>query len=107
MTGGTGSRCSASPTARHPGSCRGPAAIRGLILCAQRDTAVAHYALEGLRNRVLAAQYRTTLPDEQTIAAEVERTRQILEQRKRLLPDEGSGSPRKDPRRRTRTRSKS
>src|SRR5262249_39036522 len=56
----------------------------GLILCAQRDTAVAHYALEGLRNRVLAAQYRTTLPDEQTIAAEVERTRQILEQRKRL-----------------------
>src|SRR5262249_20482388 len=56
----------------------------GLILCAQRDTAVAHYALEGSRNRVLAAQYRTTLPDEQTIAAEVERTRQILEQRKRL-----------------------
>jgi len=51
----------------------------GLILCAQRDAAVAHYALEGLPNKVLAAEYRTTLPDEEVLAAEVERTRKYLE----------------------------
>jgi predicted nuclease of restriction endonuclease-like (RecB) superfamily len=53
----------------------------GLILCAQRDAAVAHYALEGLPNKVLAAEYRTTLPDEEVLAAEVERTRKALERR--------------------------
>lgn len=53
----------------------------GLILCAQRDAAVAHYALEGLPNKVLAAEYRTTLPDEEVLAAEVERTRKSLEGR--------------------------
>lgn len=51
----------------------------GLILCAQRDAAVAHYALEGLPNKVLAAEYRTALPDEEVLAAEVERTRKYLE----------------------------
>ena len=51
----------------------------GLILCAQRDAAVAHYALEGLPNKVLAAEYRTTLPNEEVLAAEVERTRKYLE----------------------------
>src|SRR5215212_1835311 len=54
----------------------------GLILCAQRDAAVAHYALEGLPNKVLAAEYRTTLPDEGILAAEVERTRKYLEDRR-------------------------
>jgi predicted nuclease of restriction endonuclease-like (RecB) superfamily len=53
----------------------------GLILCAQRDAAVAHYALEGLPNKVLAAEYRTALPDEEVLAAEVERTRKSLEDR--------------------------
>ena len=53
----------------------------GLILCAEKDAAVAHYALEGLPNKVLAAEYRTTLPDEETIAAEVEHTRNMLEGR--------------------------
>lgn len=54
----------------------------GLILCAQRDAAVAHYALEGLPNKVLAAEYRTTLPDEEVLAAEVERTHKALEGRR-------------------------
>jgi len=53
----------------------------GLILCAQKDNAVAHYALEGLPNKVLAAEYRTTLPDEKTLAAELKRTRRMLEER--------------------------
>lgn len=53
----------------------------GLILCAQKDHAVAHYALEGLPNKVLAAEYRTALPDEKTLTAEVERTRRMQEKR--------------------------
>lgn len=47
----------------------------GLILCAQKDRAVAHYALEGLPNKVLAAEYKTALPDEKTLVAEIEKTR--------------------------------
>jgi hypothetical protein len=51
----------------------------GLILCAKKNAAVAQYALEGLPNKILATEYRTTLPDAQTLAAELERTRNILE----------------------------
>ncbi len=51
----------------------------GLILCAQKDHAVAHYALEGLPNKVLAAEYRTALPDEKRLAAEIDKTRRMLE----------------------------
>ncbi|HZS04807.1 MAG TPA: PDDEXK nuclease domain-containing protein [Blastocatellia bacterium] len=54
----------------------------GLILCAEKDEAVVRYALEGLPNKVLAAEYRTVLPDEETIAIELERTRRLLEGRK-------------------------
>jgi len=53
----------------------------GLILCAQKDAAVAHYALDGLPNQVLAAEYRTALPDEKELAAEINRTRAVLEER--------------------------
>ena len=54
----------------------------GLILCAQKDSAMARYALEGLPNKVMAAEYRTVLPDEKLIAGELERTRKMLESRK-------------------------
>jgi len=53
----------------------------GLILCAQKDHALARYALEGLPNKVLAAEYRTALPDEKLLADELERTRRMLEGR--------------------------
>lgn len=56
----------------------------GLILCAYKDTAVAKYALEGLPNKVMAAEYRTTLPDEKLIAAELERARRLLDERRQL-----------------------
>jgi hypothetical protein len=58
-----------------------------LILCETTSTAVAKYALEGLTNKVLAAQYRTTLPDVDRIVAEMETVR------RRLL----AGSPKKKP----------
>ncbi len=50
----------------------------GLILCAQKDDAVARYALEGLPNKVVAREYLTTLPKEKTLAAEIEKTRKRL-----------------------------
>lgn len=53
----------------------------GLILCAQKDAAVAHYALEGLPNKVLAAEYKTTLPDETQLADELLKARRLLEAR--------------------------
>jgi len=53
----------------------------GLILCAEKDAAVARYALEGLPNKVLAAEYRMALPDEKVLIAELEHTRKMLEGR--------------------------
>lgn len=47
----------------------------GLILCAEKGSAVARYALEGLPNKVLAAEYKTTLPDERKLAEELRRTK--------------------------------
>ena len=53
----------------------------GLILCSEKDEALARYALEGLSNNVMAAEYRIALPDETVLAAELDRTRQAMEQR--------------------------
>lgn len=46
----------------------------GLILRARKDESVARFALEGLPNKVLAAEYRMTLPEEKVLAAEPDRT---------------------------------
>lgn len=51
----------------------------GLILCAEKDATVAHYALEGLPNKILASEYKMTLPDEKKLAEELRRTRRQLE----------------------------
>ncbi len=51
----------------------------GLILCAEKNAAVARYALEGLPNKVLASEYRLTLPDEKLLAAEIKKARKGLE----------------------------
>lgn len=56
----------------------------GLILCAEKDNALAHYALEGLPNKVMAAEYKTTLPDEKILVDELERTSKLLRERKLL-----------------------
>ena len=47
----------------------------GLILCARTNAAVARYALEGLPNKVLAAEYHTVLPDEKLLAEELAKAR--------------------------------
>ena len=51
----------------------------GLILCADKDEAVAHYALGNLKNEIVTAQYNDALPDEARLAAEIERVRRALE----------------------------
>jgi predicted nuclease of restriction endonuclease-like (RecB) superfamily len=53
----------------------------GLILCAEKGAAEAHYALDNLPNKVLAAEYQTVLPQEKLIAKELERSRLELEKR--------------------------
>jgi predicted nuclease of restriction endonuclease-like (RecB) superfamily len=53
----------------------------GLILCASKGSNEAHYALEGLSNKVMAAEYQTVLPDESLLATELARTRLELEAR--------------------------
>jgi hypothetical protein len=67
----------------------------GLILCAEKDHAVAKYALEGLPNKVLAAEYRTALPDEQLLVAQIERTRRQIESRRTRPRANATSRPRK------------
>lgn len=52
----------------------------GLILCSQKDEAVAHYALGGLPN-ILAAEYQIKLPNKEILIAEIEQARKSLEAR--------------------------
>ena len=59
----------------------------GLILCSGKGADEARYALDGLSNPVLAAEYMTALPDERTLEAELARTRQTLQQRARQAAD--------------------
>lgn len=58
----------------------------GLILCAERDSAVAHYTLENLPNKVMAAKYRTVLPKEPVLVAEIEKTIHAIETRHAARP---------------------
>lgn len=62
----------------------------GLILCASKGSNEARYALEGLPNKVLAAEYQTMLPDENLLADELDRTRRELAARRAKA--QGSGS---------------
>ena len=70
----------------------------GLILCSEKDEALAQYALEGLSNKVMAAEYRITLPDETVLAAELDRTRQAMELRGSVTsgPSTTGGAPSMD-----------
>jgi hypothetical protein len=50
----------------------------GLILCSEKDTAVAHYALGNLANQVLAREYQLNLPNEPELAARIDTARRLL-----------------------------
>lgn len=57
----------------------------GLILCSEKDAAVAHYSLGNLANQVLAREYQLVLPNE----GELER--KLSEARRLLLKSGGEG----------------
>jgi hypothetical protein len=67
----------------------------GLILCSAKNEAIVKYSLAGHASKVLAAEYRMALPDEELLADHVEQTRQALTRR----VSEAPSRPRK-PRRR-------
>jgi len=50
----------------------------GVILVASKGEAEAHYALEGLSNKILAAEYRTVLPDETLLADQLAKAQRAL-----------------------------
>ena len=54
----------------------------GLISCAHKGHALARYALDGLPNKGLAADYQTVLPSEERIAKELADTTRRLELRR-------------------------
>ncbi|NVO05502.1 MAG: DUF1016 domain-containing protein [Rhodoferax sp.] len=57
----------------------------GLILCADKGHALARYALDGLPNKVMAANYQTVLPDAEVLQDELQRTRHLLESRGKTM----------------------
>ena len=56
----------------------------GLILCTDKDDALARYAMEGLGSKMLIREYLTALPKESDLAAELARTRELLERQAQL-----------------------
>lgn len=68
----------------------------GLILCASKGEQVAEYALEGIANRMLAADYRTKLPDPRSLELEIAKQRDAFEARReqKLLPPSPSKASR-------------
>ncbi|MFH1553032.1 MAG: PDDEXK nuclease domain-containing protein, partial [Candidatus Omnitrophota bacterium] len=54
----------------------------GIILCAARNDTVVHYALGGLKNKVLAAQYKLQLPDENKLRDEFQRVQKEFKGKK-------------------------
>ena len=55
----------------------------GIILCTDKDDAVVKYATGGIRTRVFASKYLTSLPDEETLRREILATRRAIQARRR------------------------
>jgi predicted nuclease of restriction endonuclease-like (RecB) superfamily len=50
----------------------------GLILCSEKDAAVAHYSLGNLSNQVLAREYQLALPKERELESKLSEARHVL-----------------------------
>jgi hypothetical protein len=50
----------------------------GLILCSEKDAALAHYALGNLSNQVLAREYQLNLPKKAKLATQIDKARRLL-----------------------------
>lgn len=67
----------------------------GLILCSAKDEAIVKYSLGGHPSKVLAAEYRTALPDEKLLADHVEQARAALTRRAPGAPPSRRGVKRR------------
>jgi predicted nuclease of restriction endonuclease-like (RecB) superfamily len=54
----------------------------GIILCSDKDETVVHYSVLKDSEQLFASKYRTLLPTEEELAAEIERERQLIEHRR-------------------------
>jgi predicted nuclease of restriction endonuclease-like (RecB) superfamily len=54
----------------------------GIILCSSADTALAHYTLDTLPNKVMAREYQLALPAAKKLEAELAATRKRLERKR-------------------------
>ena len=55
----------------------------GLILCSSAGENLVRYTLDTLPSKVLAREYKLALPAEKLLAAEIDKTRKVLERRGR------------------------
>ncbi|MDD5698935.1 MAG: PDDEXK nuclease domain-containing protein [Victivallaceae bacterium] len=60
----------------------------GLILCSEKNDAVVHYAMGGIKAKVFASRYMTALPDEETLRKEILITQRAVKAR---LTDDKTG----------------
>jgi predicted nuclease of restriction endonuclease-like (RecB) superfamily len=54
----------------------------GIILCSQKRDAVAHYALGGLRSKVLTSEYRLALPKKKELESKLKKAQMELKKQK-------------------------
>jgi predicted nuclease of restriction endonuclease-like (RecB) superfamily len=59
----------------------------GLILCSERNAAVAKYSALADKPQLFASKYRTFLPSEEELRAELERDRALLESAREIFDD--------------------
>ena len=57
----------------------------GLILCADKGHVLARYTLDGLPNKIMAANYKTVLPNAEVLQTELEKTRLMLESGRKVV----------------------
>ncbi|MEW6747861.1 MAG: PDDEXK nuclease domain-containing protein [Planctomycetota bacterium] len=55
----------------------------GLILCSMKNDAVVHYAMGGIKAKVFASNYLTTLPDPETLRKEIVAAQHTIRTRRR------------------------
>jgi hypothetical protein len=65
----------------------------GLVLCSERNEAVAHYALRQLANTILARKYEVELPSEEQLVEELTETLRALLLRARPTNDSDEPEP--------------
>jgi predicted nuclease of restriction endonuclease-like (RecB) superfamily len=53
----------------------------GLVLCSEKNDAVVHYAMGGIRANVFASRYLSVLPDAETLRREILKTKHALQTR--------------------------